>query len=407
MSEQETISVWLEARASRVLDGDPPRNVLLGPDYLYRPHQLLVHNQDLPLVERQLRALRATIDPELTKSLAQYDIPITVFEVTTAPIPTVVDRLRQHGDPDKPAPRVAPNHVLVGEPHYLGGPGGEPHPTSAGQEPGPVETDGTTLTIAALDTGIATDLAALHPSLAARMVTEDPDIDPLYLSGDLLDHEGGHGTFVSGILMQLAPWVSIDPEKVLDSAGIGDDVTVTLGLARSNRMLVNASFGGYTHGNRPPLALEAFLSRRDPESVVVAAAGNNRSGRPFWPAAFKHVIAVAAVDTTGPTLSPASFTNHGDWVDCCAPGVDIRSTYVTGEWRLAEDGQLEAFQGWACWSGTSFATPIVAAMIARRMQGTGLTPRQAAHALLAETTTHVHGLGFYIDPGVDLLCHDC
>jgi subtilisin family serine protease len=406
MSEQESISVWLEARITRILDPERPCNVLLGPDYLYRPEQVLVHNEDLPLVERQLKALRATIREDLTEDLAEQGIPITVFIVRTAPVPSVVDRLLAHRDPDDPAPRVAPNHVLVGEPRYMGGPGGEPRPATRGTEPDPERgSDGPV--VGALDTGVPRGLGGLHPSLAARLVTEDPDIDALYTTGDLLDHEAGHGTFVSGVIMQLAPWLQIDPEKVLDSAGFGDDVTVTLGLARANRALVNASFGGYTHADRPPLALEAFLAKRDPESVIVAAAGNAGSSRPFWPAAFKHVIAVGAVDTKGEGLLPASFSNHGDWVDCCAPGVDIRSTYVKGEWQLANSGVLEAFDGWACWSGTSFAAPSVVATIAAAMQGNALTPRQAAHGVLAGATRFVPGLGFYVEPAADLVCRDC
>ena len=405
MSEQETVSVWYEARAVRVLESEPPSNVLLGPDYLYRPYEVLVHNADLHLVEAELKQLRATVHGDLTEELARYQIPITVFRVTTTPVPTVINLLRARRDLNDPAPRVAPNHVLIGEPRYMGGPGGEPRPATPGLEPSPEGP--ASLTVGALDTGVPTDLGALHPSLEARLVTEDPDIDTLYTAGGLLDHEAGHGTFVSGIVMQLAPWVAIDPEKVLDSAGVGDDISVTLGLARSNRSLVNASFGGYTHGDRPPLALETFLAGRDPESVIVAAAGNNSSSRPFWPAAFKHVIAVGAVDTTTPGLDPATFTNFGDWVDCCAPGVDIKSTYVTGEWLLAATGQLETFKGWACWSGTSFAAPHVVSAIARRMLDTGLTPRQAAHAVLAETTTYVPGLGFYVEPEADLVCRDC
>ena len=109
-------------------------------------------------------------------------------------------------------------------------------------------------------------------------------------------------------------------------------------------------------------------------------------------------------------MTRAPFSNFGDWVDCCAPGVDIRSTYVTGEWRLeaAEPAEaIEAMKGWACWSGTSFAAPQVTAAIAARMQGTNLTPRQAMHAVLADANVQVAGAGFFIEPDVELLCPDC
>jgi len=409
MFNTDRFSLWLEARQSRILGIGKDGAVLEGPGYLYRPTQLVVNTEDLHLVSAPLQRVGAIEQPDLARQFTEYGIPITVFTVTEVPIPTLVARLRAQKEDGSPAPRVGPNHVLTGEPLYHGGPGGEPSPAPAaeGSWPAPGEE---TLRVAALDTGIPVDLAELHPELFARIFSEGDDIDVLFSSGDLLDHEGGHGTFVSGILMQLAPWLTVDPEKVLDSAGVGDDTTVTLGLARANCRLVNASLGGYTHDDMPPPALEAFLATRDPESVIVAAAGNNAQSRPFWPAAFKHVVAVGAVDTRSGAPAIAPFSNYGSWVDCCAPGVEIRSTYVKGEWRLdapGDDGSLEQLNGWACWSGTSFAAPHVTAAIARHMQGTPLTPRQAAHAVLAHATEWVPGVGVLIKGPGDLNCNDC
>lgn len=396
-------------RRRRVLGEVAATNVLAGLGYFYRPEQLLVNTEDLHLVAEQLRRVKAVEHPELNRQFIEHEIPITVFRVVGVPIPALVSRLRAVRDEGDPVPRVGPNHVFGGEPLYQAGPGGEPSP--AEPAPGPWPTAAADAPkVAALDTGIPADLASQHPELFQRIVTEGDDIDPLFSSGDLLEHDAGHGTFVSGILMQLAPWLRIDPEKVLDQAGLGDDAQITLGMAKAACTLVNASLGGYTHDDMPPPAFQAFLAKRDPESVLVAAAGNNSQGRPFWPAAFKHVIAVGAVDNRNGQIKRAAFSNFGDWVDCCAPGVEIRSTYVKGEWRLdapGDDGSVEQLDGWACWSGTSFATPHVTAAIAARMQSDGLTPRQAAHAVLAESTVHVAELGVYIKPALDLNCPDC
>ncbi|HUF99832.1 MAG TPA: hypothetical protein VMM60_17020, partial [Ilumatobacter sp.] len=59
---------------------------------------------------------------------------------------------------------------------------------------------------------------------------------------------------------------------------------------------------------------------------------------------------------------PAAFTNYGPWVDACAPGVGIVSTFFD----LGDQARLDGgdFDGWAIWSGTSFAAPVVAASIA-------------------------------------------
>jgi hypothetical protein len=77
-------------------------------------------------------------------------------------------------------------------------------------------------------------------------------------------------------------------------------------------------------------------------------------------------VSVGAVGPHG----PAPFSNYGPWVRACAPGVDLVSTFFAG-WNgdaLAEDeADPDDYTGWACWSGTSFAAPVVAAALAREM----------------------------------------
>src|SRR5699024_7397672 len=56
----------------------------------------------------------------------------------------------------------------------------------------------------------------------------------------------------------------------------------------------------------------------------------------------------------------------------CAPGVGVVSRFFTG------DGPVEPYgDGWASWSGTSFAAPIVAGVLARAVAADGLSPAQA------------------------------
>ena len=65
-------------------------------------------------------------------------------------------------------------------------------------------------------------------------------------------------------------------------------------------------------------------------------------------------MAVGGLDVTG----RAAFSNFGPWVDACAPAVDVVSTFFT---------DFPGYNGWAAWSGTSFAAPKVAGVIAREM----------------------------------------
>ena len=187
---------------------------------------------------------------------------------------------------------------------------------------------------------------------------------------------------------------------MLDSYGFGDDLTVCLGLVEATAPVINLSLGGYTGHNRAPAALAAAVRACVHHTVVVAAAGNNASDRRFWPAALPGVVAVAAYDSA--TCSPAVFSNHGTWVDVCAPGVALRSCYVKGH-RGAPGAQI-AFADAAIWSGTSFAAPLVAAEIARRaLADPSRSPRQVANELLADLPdSGWPGFGVRFDPGVDL-----
>jgi hypothetical protein len=84
--------------------------------------------------------------------------------------------------------------------------------------------------------------------------------------------------------------------------------------------------------------------------VLVAAAGNNGpSAGPVYPAAYKEVVAVAAVDSA---RQPFKDGNQGEYVDFAAPGV--------GVWAAAPAGG-------GFYTGSSFAAPFVTAAVGTRL----------------------------------------
>ena len=112
------------------------------------------------------------------------------------------------------------------------------------------------------------------------------------------DTESGHGTFIAGLILQVAPSASVYAVKVLDSHGVGDDFDVAKAMAQlpSDIDIINLSLGGYTDRDAPPLAISTAMRGDGQPPAVVAAAGNQSANRPFWPAAFEQVLAVGAVE---------------------------------------------------------------------------------------------------------------
>ena len=390
-------------------DGGPPA-VLCAGTYQYRPRQVLVESLETKAaasVANKLTGRGGVPDEEADSTFAHVDLPVRSFLMPhDVHIPSLVAELRR-GDEDGSRLNIAPNHVFGGEPEYHGGPAGEPRSAKPFSEsafsPAGTEAGTEPPTIAVLDTGYDQAAQTLHPGLATRLDLAGCEPEDAVLPTGYLAREGGHGTFISGIIMRVAPQARIRQVGVLTPAGVTDDRTVALELARAARDgigVINLSLGGYTNHDEPPLAMALTLTHLTNDVAIVAAAGNNRRVRPFWPAAFKRVVSVGALDTRDGEIRRASFSNHGWWVDVYAPGVRILSTYLQGIWKLPSEHEPRSIDGFAYWSGTSFAAPQVAAMIASKVPAAG-SARQAVLQVLAEANW-VPGLGPVLipDPGV-------
>jgi hypothetical protein len=379
-----------------------PRTVAVnreaGNTFLLRPGQILAGPGDAQDVQRVLTGWRQS---------ERRPFGVTVFtrppQNPTDPAREVLDALARvrkatANRPQGPA-RVGPNHVFVGEaataainfhgePRLQGGPGSTvrqaPLPAAL-----PLRTnqrgDGRGVRIAVLDTGMFE-----HEWLSG--VERAPDSDDVWdVERDGYgDAEAGHGTFIAGLILQVAPAASVYAVKVLDSHGVGDDASVAAAMEQlpPDIDIVNLSLGGYTDHDAAPLAIATALHAMGEQRAVVAAAGNQGASRPFWPAAFDQVLATGAVEERDGKWSRASYSNHGPWVDVTARGSNLQSTFAREKTKVAQgstDSPADptiAFGGWAAWDGTSFATPIAAAVLARTMSRNGLTSAAAAQTPL-------------------------
>jgi hypothetical protein len=263
--------------------------------------------------------------------------------------------------------------------------------------------------VAIIDTGIADQEPRRSDGLLAGIPRSPQNIDPLTsFSGGgpdpYLDFDAGHGTFVAGIVNQVAPAAEISVYKAIDSDGIGSEVQVACAMieaVKAGNKIINLSLGCQAQDDFPPVALRAALTvigeldagkPAGEKTIIVAAAGNCGDTRPFWPAAFPGVISVAGLN---PNMTPSPWSSHGFWVTCSTVGQGLLSPYVSGRVSPLIDPagtEFPAPNPFAVWSGTSFAAPQIAGAVARLSQAPGATPRSALDQVL-EVAVPMPGFG--------------
>lgn len=258
-------------------------------------------------------------------------------------------------------------------------------------------------------------LADYEATLATATGTTAPLLDSPAEVRDLVspllgltDSHAGHGTFVTGLVHQNCPDARILSLRVVHSDGIGLEGSCLLALDWLRQRVITAQQTGNAElmvdvvslslGFYPEIADLATVNQlrvaidalTDLGVVVVAAAGNHSTTRPFVPAAMGAdtsggnggnplLAAIGALNASGVTT--AAFSNDGPWVTRWAPGNALVSTVPVWQGALSPGLALgdhggvgprqrtspdedDLTTGFAVWAGTSFATPVVAGMLA-------------------------------------------
>ena len=209
-------------------------------------------------------------------------------------------------------------------------------------------SQGAGVTIAILDTGVLPG----HPDLV-----QVPGWNFVDNNNNTADVQG-HGTSVAGAAAAItnngagvagvAGAAQIMPIRVADATGYAYYSTIASGVtyaADNGARVANASFSGVYASSSIQSAGNYLKSKG---GLLVVAAGN--SGANDGSPATSAMIPVSATD--GSDLM-ASWSSYGSYVAVAAPGVGIWTTSSDGSYRSA--------------SGTSFASPITAGVVALMM----------------------------------------
>ena len=256
-----------------------------------------------------------------------------------------------------------------------------------------VTTGSAEVTIAVLDTGIDGNI----PDFSGRIVSPHNVVNDSSDSSSWADTEG-HGSGVAGVAAAAgddgqgiagAAWnVKIMPIKITES-DLAYDSTLAAGITYAvdhGADVINVSFTGGVDTRVQRDAVDYALTHN---VIMVASAGNHSSAGVEYPAAYPGVISVGAVDQMD---ARSSYSAYGAGLDLVAPGDGILS------WAIA-DGVSHL----GLWSGTSFAAPLVAGVVAlMRSVDTDLTPSQAAD-ILEQTAKDLGPAGWDRDFGYGLI----
>ncbi|MFL6194672.1 MAG: S8 family serine peptidase [Thermoanaerobaculia bacterium] len=235
------------------------------------------------------------------------------------------------------------------------------------------ERGGRDIKVAVIDSGIGPH-GSLRVVDGKNLIREE--------AADAWQDLDGHGTHCAGVIAALAvaastwgyaPNVSLYALRVFggpDGGGFASDIgdaidwAVEAGCDIVSMSLTSETASSYMRGK---------IEKATDRGVLCVAAAGNEGGAVGYPAKFRNVVGVSAIgkegtfpadsvhaDALGAVRSGdqqyffASFSNRGEEIDLCGPGVAITST-LPGE-------------SFAAWDGTSMACPHIAGIAALALE---------------------------------------
>ena len=194
----------------------------------------------------------------------------------------------------------------------------------------------------------------------------------------------GHGTQVSGVIAAVGNngegvsginWHCSIMALRLSLEITSAEVATALDYAAANGAhVLNMSFAADEFGPDGDPIVKTAIDNAFAQGVLLSAsAGNEDTTKPNYPAAYYNVMAVASTNGEDIKTGHSSF---GPWVDITAPGTDIVTTDLDGEYIAT--------------AGTSFSSPYVGAVGALVMSHRPELTNVEVRAILENTTDPVY-----------------
>ncbi|MCP4262165.1 MAG: S8 family serine peptidase [Planctomycetes bacterium] len=212
----------------------------------------------------------------------------------------------------------------------------------------------------------------------------ESDSNDVIPEADFWSGIAGHGTNVAGVIAAVGNngigvsginWQCSIMALRLSIYITSEEVAAALDYAAANGAnVLNMSFGADEFGPDGDLIVKEAIDNAFAQGILLtASAGNADTTKPHYPAGYYNVMAVASTNGEDIKTGHSSF---GTWVDITAPGTDIVTTDLGGEYIAT--------------AGTSFSSPYVGAVGALVMSHRPELTNVEVRAILENTTDPVY-----------------